>query len=111
MINLLSIYIILPNINLSFQEKIVLRNFNIREQALGPNTAFNITYKAEVQKEGDLLDIHLYWSGKGSNFDSPPVFNGPLISAISVTNGKCLVLADKKKKKKSEDSNMATFFI
>ncbi|PON58772.1 Tyrosine-protein kinase [Trema orientale] len=61
----------------------VLKDFNIRDQAEGPDRAIDRTFP-KIRVENGLLDIHLYWTGKGSNHN-PPVFNGPLISAISVT--------------------------
>ncbi|PON40975.1 Tyrosine-protein kinase [Parasponia andersonii] len=61
----------------------VLKDFNIRDQAEGPNRAIDRTFP-KIRVENGLLDIHFYWTGKGSNHN-PPVFNGPLISAISVT--------------------------
>ncbi|KAF5207139.1 Leucine-rich repeat transmembrane protein kinase [Thalictrum thalictroides] len=61
----------------------VLSNFNIAEEAGGIGKGIEKVYKANVT--GSTLEIHLYWSGKGTT--SLPVVGvyGPLISAISVT--------------------------
>lgn len=37
--------------------------------------------------QDNLLQIHLYWAGKGS-LNNPPALNGPLLSAISVVPSK-----------------------
>ncbi|KAK9928898.1 hypothetical protein M0R45_026015 [Rubus argutus] len=66
------------------QDDKVLHNFNIREQAGGPDIPTTKNFTAVVNKNNSLLMIHMYWDGKGSSEDSP-TFNGPLISAISVT--------------------------
>ncbi|KAH7572633.1 hypothetical protein JRO89_XS04G0283800 [Xanthoceras sorbifolium] len=60
----------------------VLRDFNIKEKAKGPNKIWIETFTANVQD--NLLEIRLFWAGKGSLYN-PPLLNGPLISAISVT--------------------------
>ncbi|KAL5771683.1 hypothetical protein ACOSP7_015837 [Xanthoceras sorbifolium] len=60
----------------------VLRDFNIKEKAKGPNKIWIENFTANVQD--NLLEIRLFWAGKGSLYN-PPLLNGPLISAISVT--------------------------
>lgn len=60
----------------------VLRNFNIESEAGGVNKAITKEYLAFVNNS--QLEIHLYWSGKGSVL-YPSVYYGPLISAITVT--------------------------
>lgn len=60
----------------------VLRNFNIESEAEGVNRAITKEYTAIVNNS--QLEIHLYWSGKGSVL-YPSVYYGPLISAITVT--------------------------
>ena len=64
----------------------MLHNFNIREQAKGPNIPITKIFTAVVNKNNSLLMIHMYWDGKGSFYNAPD-FNGPLISALSVTPG------------------------
>ncbi|CAK9162128.1 unnamed protein product [Ilex paraguariensis] len=59
-----------------------LRNFNITEAAGGVNK--NKTEEFTVNVTDSRLEIHLYWSGKGSTV-TPSKYYGPLISAISVT--------------------------
>ncbi|KAK9928915.1 hypothetical protein M0R45_026031 [Rubus argutus] len=66
------------------QDDKVLHNFNIRDQVGGPDIPTTKNFTAVVNKNNSLLMIHMYWDGKGSSEDSP-TFNGPLISAISVT--------------------------
>ncbi|KAL5583271.1 hypothetical protein UlMin_015713 [Ulmus minor] len=66
------------------QDELVLKDFNIKAQAGGPNEAISMTFPTFVNKTTQrLLNIHLYWAGKGS-YSNPPSYNGPLISAISV---------------------------
>ncbi|KAM7269612.1 hypothetical protein ACFE04_025109 [Oxalis oulophora] len=66
------------------QDKLILQDFNIKDRAGGPNKQFIYLYKdAEVTLEKPILEIQLVWRGKGSIYNN--VFNGPLISAISVT--------------------------
>ncbi|KAF2302182.1 hypothetical protein GH714_033634 [Hevea brasiliensis] len=55
----------------------VLKNFDIKQDAASPI----IELIAHVH--GNLLEINLYWAGKGSIYN-PPASNGPLLSAISV---------------------------
>ncbi|XP_024191345.1 probable LRR receptor-like serine/threonine-protein kinase At1g07650 isoform X3 [Rosa chinensis] len=62
----------------------VLHDFDIREQARGPDKPITRNFTAVVDKNKTLLTIHMYWDGKGSS-GYGPAFNGPLISAISVT--------------------------
>ncbi|KAK9928940.1 hypothetical protein M0R45_026055 [Rubus argutus] len=66
------------------QDHKVLHNFNIIKQARGPNIPITKNFTAVVNKNNSLLMIHMYWDGKGS-FEFEPAFDGPLISAISVT--------------------------
>ncbi|XP_060189288.1 probable LRR receptor-like serine/threonine-protein kinase At1g53420 isoform X2 [Lycium barbarum] len=68
--------------DVDIQEENVLRNFNIEREAKGVNKAITMEYPTSVN-EG-RLEIHLYWSGKGSVL-CPSGYYGPLISAITVT--------------------------
>ncbi|XP_060673721.1 probable LRR receptor-like serine/threonine-protein kinase At1g53430 isoform X2 [Ziziphus jujuba] len=61
-----------------------LTDFNIQDSARGPNKNIAITNLTANVTNDSVLEIHLYWTGKGSPADSPQ-FNGPLISAIAVT--------------------------
>ncbi|KAL5579741.1 hypothetical protein UlMin_012183 [Ulmus minor] len=65
------------------QDELVLKDFNIEVQAGGPNEALSRTFPTHVNETKRLLNIHLYWAGKGS-YTYPPSYNGPLVSAISV---------------------------
>ncbi|KAM1005296.1 hypothetical protein ACFX13_005430 [Malus domestica] len=58
-----------------------LNYFDIRDKEGIGEKPLIVSHSAEVVS--DLLEIHLYWPGKGTQ-DDPPTFNGPLISAISV---------------------------
>ncbi|KAL6207225.1 hypothetical protein ACLB2K_024469 [Fragaria x ananassa] len=58
-----------------------LRDFNIKEQAGGPDKPITRSFTAVVNKTNPLLKIHMYWDGKGS----VGYGYGPLISAIAVT--------------------------
>ncbi|PIA33881.1 hypothetical protein AQUCO_03900022v1 [Aquilegia coerulea] len=61
----------------------VLKDFNIAEEAGGINKGIIKEYKVNVT--GSTIEIHLYWSGKGSTALPFRGVYGPLISAISVT--------------------------
>lgn len=63
----------------------VLRKFSIETEAKGMKRTVTTEHTAYVQD--NLLEIHLYWSGKGSSLYPSPYY-GPLISAITVTPGK-----------------------
>nr|GMC69372.1 probable LRR receptor-like serine/threonine-protein kinase At1g53430 [Ipomoea batatas]GME00657.1 probable LRR receptor-like serine/threonine-protein kinase At1g53430 [Ipomoea batatas]GME18817.1 probable LRR receptor-like serine/threonine-protein kinase At1g53430 [Ipomoea batatas] len=56
----------------------VLKDFNIEKEAEGVNKAYTKEIR-NVIINNSRLEIHLYWSGKGSM-----MYQGPLISAISV---------------------------
>ncbi|KAH7545328.1 hypothetical protein FEM48_Zijuj01G0081800 [Ziziphus jujuba var. spinosa] len=68
-----------------------LTDFNIKDRARGPNRNIAITNLTAEVTNVSILEIHLYWTGKGSpaystHFNGPLThFNGPLISAIAVT--------------------------
>ncbi|PHT61924.1 hypothetical protein T459_34237 [Capsicum annuum] len=68
--------------DVDIQGENVLRNFNIETEAKDVDTAITKPFKANVNNS--QLEIHLYWSGKGS-VSYPSVYYGPLISAITVT--------------------------
>ncbi|RXH85818.1 hypothetical protein DVH24_014402 [Malus domestica] len=59
-----------------------LNYVNIREKNGSEPITENIS--AVVVNDSGLLNIYFYWPGKGS-YQYQPSFNGPLISAISVT--------------------------
>ncbi|KAM2800584.1 hypothetical protein COP1_005289 [Malus domestica] len=61
----------------------ILNYFDIRDKEGRVGKPITVNHSAEVVHDSDLLEIHLYWPGKGSN-SYLPNFNGPLISAISV---------------------------
>ena len=68
------------------QNKPVQINFQINGTSNETDQKINVTkYTVPVDQDG-LLAIHLYWAGKGSS-GYIPYYNGPLISAISVTPG------------------------
>ena len=66
---------------------LVQTNYNINSTAGGPKKTVIENYTTVVNN--GQLEIHLYWAGKGSSGDSPD-YNGPLLSAISVTPGKTM---------------------
>ncbi|XP_059067081.1 probable LRR receptor-like serine/threonine-protein kinase At1g56130 [Cryptomeria japonica] len=60
-----------------------LRDFNIKETAGDSNVAIKETYN--VSETENVLDVHLFWAGKGT-FGIPSDWTrGPLVSAIRVT--------------------------
>lgn len=68
--------------DVAIQDEKVLENFNIREAAMGVNK--NVTLEFSTTVRNHQLEIHLYWTGKGS-IRTPTEYYGPLISAISVS--------------------------
>ncbi|XP_010462234.1 PREDICTED: probable LRR receptor-like serine/threonine-protein kinase At1g53430 [Camelina sativa] len=66
------------------QGNLLERNFNIAERAggVGKHTILQIN---EVQVNGSTLEIHLQWTGKGTNGIPTRGVYGPLISAITIT--------------------------
>ncbi|ESQ30075.1 hypothetical protein EUTSA_v10011204mg [Eutrema salsugineum] len=66
------------------QGNLLERDFNIAERAGGVGKPF-IRQIDEVQVNGSTLEIHLQWSGKGTNMIPTRGVYGPLISAITIT--------------------------
>ncbi|XP_019166738.1 PREDICTED: probable LRR receptor-like serine/threonine-protein kinase At1g53430 [Ipomoea nil] len=64
--------------DVDIQGKNELKDFNIEKEAEGVNKAYTVEIE-NVIVNNNRLEIHLYWSGKGSM-----MYQGPLISAISV---------------------------
>ncbi|KAH9699000.1 putative LRR receptor-like serine/threonine-protein kinase [Citrus sinensis] len=64
------------------QSELMRKDFNIKEVARHSNNVTIQNFTASVHDH--LLEIELFWAGKGSLLN-PPSFQGPLISAISVT--------------------------
>ncbi|PRQ45045.1 putative protein kinase RLK-Pelle-DLSV family [Rosa chinensis] len=81
----------------------VLHDFDIREQARGPDKPITRNFTAVVDKNKTLLTIHMYWDGKGSS-GYGPAFNGPLISAISVTPE--IKVGEEKKEEGTQDKHV-----
>ncbi|XP_057766389.1 probable LRR receptor-like serine/threonine-protein kinase At1g53440 isoform X2 [Salvia miltiorrhiza] len=69
--------------DVSIQGQVVLTDFNIAEQAKGVRKG--IVREFDVLVNGSTLEIHLYWTGKGTTAIPDRGVYGPLISAISVT--------------------------
>ncbi|KAJ0016858.1 hypothetical protein Pint_09500 [Pistacia integerrima] len=69
----------------------VLEDFNIKKEAGIPNKGCTKSFKGN-KVDHNLLEIRLFWAGKGSLYN-PPALNGPLISAISVTPVRLLLLS------------------
>nr|POF18957.1 putative lrr receptor-like serine/threonine-protein kinase [Quercus suber] len=64
------------------QDKLVLQNFNIEDEAGGAGKPLVKTFTAAVTSH--TLKIHFYWAGKGTTGIPRRGVYGPLISAISV---------------------------
>ncbi|XP_057842715.1 probable LRR receptor-like serine/threonine-protein kinase At1g56140 [Cryptomeria japonica] len=60
-----------------------LRDFNIKEAAGGSNVPYTRTYNVSVTE--NILDVHLFWAGKGTAGIPADDTRGPLVSAIRVT--------------------------
>nr|TKS01985.1 putative LRR receptor-like serine/threonine-protein kinase [Populus alba] len=70
--------------DISIQGKVVETNFNIMEEAGGVGIGITKVYDGIIVN-GSTLEIHLYWSGKGTTAVPDRGVYGPLISAITVT--------------------------
>ncbi|XP_028104460.1 probable LRR receptor-like serine/threonine-protein kinase At1g53420 [Camellia sinensis] len=68
--------------NVKIQDKQVLTNFNIVEQAKGVDQS--ITQEFEVHVNNSQLEIHLYWAGKGSTVIAGIVASALLIVALAL---------------------------
>jgi hypothetical protein len=68
----------------------VLKDFNIEDVAGGVNRAISMNFTTNITT--NTLEIHFYWGGKGTTAIPYRGVYGPLISAISVTQGKSSVL-------------------
>ena len=66
------------------QGNVVLRDFNIMEEANGVGIGITKDFN-DVFVNGSTLEIHLYWTGKGTTAIPDIGVYGPLISAISIT--------------------------
>lgn len=64
------------------QDKLVLENFNIEDEAGGAGKPLVKTFTAVVTSH--TLKIHFYWAGKGTTGIPLRGIYGPLVSAISV---------------------------
>ncbi|KAK2633360.1 hypothetical protein Ddye_015620 [Dipteronia dyeriana] len=64
------------------QGKLVLKDFNIGDEAGGTGIPIAKTFTAAVTSH--TLKIHLYWAGRGTTGIPLRGFYGPLISAISI---------------------------
>ncbi|XP_011002771.1 PREDICTED: probable LRR receptor-like serine/threonine-protein kinase At1g53430 [Populus euphratica] len=70
--------------DISIQGKVVEANFNIMEEAGGVGIGITKVFDGIIVN-GSTLEIHLYWSGKGTTAVPDRGVYGPLISAITVT--------------------------
>ncbi|XP_058100926.1 probable LRR receptor-like serine/threonine-protein kinase At1g53430 isoform X1 [Magnolia sinica] len=70
--------------DVSIQDKIVLKDFNIAKNASGARIPIVINFNSTPVTD-NTLEIHLYWAGKGTNAIPERGVYGPLISAITVT--------------------------
>ncbi|XP_024019485.1 probable LRR receptor-like serine/threonine-protein kinase At1g53430 [Morus notabilis] len=71
--------------DVSIQGNLVLKDFNIMEEAGGPGKGITKTFD-NVFVNGSTLEIHLYWPGKGATAIPDRGVYGPLISAIAITS-------------------------
>ncbi|KAI4321798.1 hypothetical protein MLD38_035140 [Melastoma candidum] len=69
--------------DVSIQGNVVLRDFNIQQEAGGVRKGFSREFNISVDRS--TLEIHLYWTGKGTTAIPQRGVYGPLISAITVT--------------------------
>ncbi|KAK4787790.1 hypothetical protein SAY86_011623 [Trapa natans] len=66
------------------QEKLVLKDFNIEDEAGGAGKPIVRTFTTLVRD--NTLKIHFYWAGRGTTGIPVRGIYGPLVSAISVTS-------------------------
>uniref|UniRef100_M1CSG1 non-specific serine/threonine protein kinase n=1 Tax=Solanum tuberosum TaxID=4113 RepID=M1CSG1_SOLTU len=69
--------------DVAIQGRVVLKDFNIMEKANGVGKGHTEDY--DNITVSSTLEIHLYWTGKGTNAIPERGVYGPLISAITVT--------------------------
>lgn len=69
----------------TLQGKLVMKDFNIADEAGGVGKAVIKTFTAVVTS--NTLEIRFYWAGKGTTGIPIRGVYGPLISAISVEPG------------------------
>lgn len=69
--------------DVAIQGNVVLKDFNIMEEANGVGKGIIKDFKNV--SVSSTLEIHLYWTGKGTNAIPDRGVYGPLISAITVT--------------------------
>ncbi|XP_059069790.1 probable LRR receptor-like serine/threonine-protein kinase At1g56140 isoform X1 [Cryptomeria japonica] len=70
--------------DVSVQGNKVLTNFNIQKEAGGSFIPVERSFGTNVTE--NFLEIHFFWTGKGTCCITKPGTYGPLISAISVTS-------------------------
>ncbi|XP_044474275.1 probable LRR receptor-like serine/threonine-protein kinase At1g53430 [Mangifera indica] len=70
--------------DVSIQGEVVLSDFNIMEEAGAAGRGITKEFK-NVTVSGSTLEIHLYWTGKGTNALPQRGVYGPLISGLTVT--------------------------
>ncbi|KAA8524026.1 hypothetical protein F0562_010543 [Nyssa sinensis] len=70
--------------DVSIQGNVVLKDFNIMEEAKGVGKGIYMDFN-DIFVNGSTLEIHLYWSGKGTTAIPDRGVYGPLISAIAIT--------------------------
>ncbi|KAL2245500.1 UNVERIFIED_CONTAM: putative LRR receptor-like serine/threonine-protein kinase, partial [Sesamum indicum] len=69
--------------DVAIQGQVVLSDFDIAQEAKGVRTGIYRDFNVLVN--GSTLEIHLYWTGKGTTAIPDRGVYGPLISAIAVT--------------------------
>lgn len=74
------------------QGKLVLKDFNIEDEAGGTGIPIVKNFTAEVTSH--TVKIHFYWAGRGTTGIPVRGNYGPLISAISVEPSKLFYLAN-----------------
>ncbi|XP_071689067.1 probable LRR receptor-like serine/threonine-protein kinase At1g53440 [Rutidosis leptorrhynchoides] len=70
--------------DVSIQGQLLLKDFNIREEANGTNKGIYRDFD-NINVNGSTIEIHLYWAGKGTTAIPDRGVYGPLISAITIT--------------------------
>ncbi|XP_047310088.1 probable LRR receptor-like serine/threonine-protein kinase RFK1 isoform X2 [Impatiens glandulifera] len=90
------------------QDKLVIKNFNIEDEAGGAQKELIRNFNATV--EDNILQIRFYWAGKGTTRIPDRGIYGPLISAISV-NHHFKICSEDSGQKKGRKKNVTAFIV
>lgn len=74
------------------QEKLILKDFNIENETnVVAETPLALPIH-NISVTNNILEIRFYWAGKGTTRIPDVGVYGPLVSALSVVSGECILL-------------------